>query len=70
MGKNTLQRLKEISRTMKSISAAIIVLAGAILIAGGSHVSHSDTRLFVQIAGCVTGLTGFCYWLASIREKA
>lgn len=41
---------------MKTISASILVLAGAILITGGSRIQHSDTKLFVQIVGCFVGM--------------
>ena len=34
---------------MKSLSASIIVLAGAILLTSGSHIQHGDTQLFVQV---------------------
>ena len=54
---------------MKSISASIVVLAAAILITGGSHIQHADTKLFVQIVGCVIGLVGLGGWFVSFREK-
>jgi hypothetical protein len=54
---------------MKAISASIVVLAAAILIAGGSHIQHADTRLFVQIVGCALGLLGLGGWFVSFREK-
>ena len=54
---------------MKTISASIVVLAAAILITGGSHIQHADTKLFVQIVGCVIGLMGMGGWFVSFREK-
>ena len=54
---------------MKAISASIVVLAAAILIVGGSHIQHSDTKLFVQIVGCVVGLIGLGVWFFSLRDK-
>ena len=54
---------------MKAISASIIVLAAAILITGGSRLQHSDTKLFVQIVGCIVGLIGLSGWFISFREK-
>ena len=54
---------------MKAISASIIVLAAAILITGGSRLQHSDTKLFVQIVGCIVGLIGLSGWLLSYKEK-
>ena len=54
---------------MKAISASIVVLAAAILIVGGSHIQHSDTKLFVQIVGCAVGLIGLGDWYVSLRDK-
>ena len=54
---------------MKAISASIVVVAAAILIASGSHIQHSDTKLFVQITGCIVGLIGLGGWLVSFKEK-
>ena len=52
---------------MKSISASIIVLAGAILLVGGSHVQHDDTQLFVMIVGCAVTLIGLGGWYFSMK---
>src|ERR1044072_7913394 len=49
----------------KHISAAIIVLAGAILLLGGSFIRHSDTQLFVQVVGCIFGAVGLAGWFFS-----
>ena len=54
---------------MKSISASSIVLAAAVLIVGGSYIQHSDTKLFVQVVGCVVGAVGLGGWFVSIRER-
>jgi hypothetical protein len=54
---------------MKFIGASIMTVAAAILIVGGAHVSHTDTRLFVMIVGCVVGLTGLGGWFAAIKER-
>jgi hypothetical protein len=54
---------------MKCISASIVVLAGAILIVGGSHVGHGDTALFVQAVGCSVGAIGLWGWFVSFKEK-
>jgi hypothetical protein len=54
---------------MKSVSASIIVLAAAILLAGGAHIQHGDTKLFIQVVGCVIGLMGLGGWLLSFREN-
>ena len=53
----------------KPISASIIVLAGSILILGGSHIGHSDTRLFCQFLGCIVGVVGLSGMIVSLREK-
>ena len=53
---------------MKAISASIIVLAAAILLVGGSHIQHSDTKVFVQLVGCGVGLIGLGGWFVSIRD--
>jgi hypothetical protein len=53
----------------KPISSSIIVLAAAVLIAGGGHIQHADTRLFVMVVGCGVGLLGLLGWVVSSREK-
>ena len=53
----------------KHISASIIVLAAPILIVGGSYIRHADTKLFVQIVGCLLGVVGLCGWFISLKEK-
>ncbi|MEP4079655.1 hypothetical protein [Haloferula sp.] len=54
---------------MKAISASIIVLAAAILITGGSHIQHTETRIFAQIIGCGVGVIGLGGWILTLREK-
>ena len=54
---------------MKFIGASIMTLAGAILIDGGAHVPHQDTRFFVMVVGCIVGLTGLGGWFAAVKEK-
>jgi len=49
----------------KHISASIIVLAAAILIVGGSYLRHVDTKLFVQIVGCIVLVVGLGGWFVS-----
>ena len=53
---------------MKYLSAAIIVLAGASLLLGGSFIAHSDTKLFVQAVGCGVGAVGLWGWIACINK--
>lgn len=48
---------------MKAISSSIVVLAGAVLIAGGAAVSHGDTQTFVIIVGCLLGMLGLGTWI-------
>ena len=50
---------------MKALSASIVILAAAVLITGGSHISHGDTRFFVQIVGCGIGMAGLVVWWKS-----
>jgi hypothetical protein len=54
---------------MKAISASIIVLAATILIVGGSQIQHSDTKLFVQVVGCIVGAIGLGGWFVSLKDK-
>jgi len=54
---------------MKSISASILVLSGAILLAAGSFVSHSQTQGFLQTVGCVIGLIGLVVWFWSVKQS-
>jgi len=53
---------------MKLIASSIVVLAGAVLVAGGAQVPHSDTRLFVMVVGCVVGLVGLTRWVAESKK--
>jgi len=54
---------------MKSISASIVVLAGAVLIAVGAIVRHSDTSMVVSGIGCLIGLMGLLVWAACLRAE-
>lgn len=53
----------------KHISAAIIVLAGALLLLGGSYLRHADTKLFIQFVGCILTAIGLAGWFLSSAEK-
>ena len=55
---------------MRFVSAAIIVLAGAVLLLGGSFIGHNDTKLFVQVAGCVVGIIGIIGWFTMLHATA
>jgi hypothetical protein len=54
---------------MKPISASIVVLAAAILMAGGSQISHSDTQRIVLCIGGAVGIFGLVAWIISFREE-
>ena len=56
--------------TMKALSASIIVLAAAVLITGGSHIQHGDTKLFVQAVGCLVGIMGLGGWFVAFKNIA
>lgn len=47
---------------IKTLSASIIVLAGAVLVASGVNPASDDARLFVQVAGGVVGIAGLVTW--------
>jgi len=49
----------------KHVSAALIVLAGAMLLLGGSFIRHNDTQVFVQSVGCLLGVIGLIGWFFS-----
>jgi len=53
----------------KHISAAIIVLTGAVLLLGGSFIRHDDTKLFVQFVGCLVGAVGLAGWIFSSTKN-
>ncbi len=54
---------------MKAISASIIVLAAAVVLTGGAHVPHNDTKAFVMFVGCVVGLVGLWGWYRSFKQE-
>lgn len=54
---------------MKSLSASLVVLAAALLIASGAHIRHGDTQLFVMGVGCAVGLLGLWGWWGGLQEK-
>jgi hypothetical protein len=55
---------------MKSISASIIVLAGALTFAIGGTIQHSDTQSVVCIVGIALGILGLGAWAAAFLSKA
>jgi hypothetical protein len=54
---------------MKAISASIVVLSGAYIFATGAAIQHSDTKMFVCLAGGVLVIIGLWGWLASVFGK-
>ena len=53
---------------MKSISASIIVLAGAITFSTGAMVSHGDTQAVVMLAGAAIGIYGLIAWQKNTQQ--
>ena len=53
---------------MKAVSAAIVVLAGALLMSLGSNVSHNDTRDVLMIIGGAVGVYGLHVWRLELRN--
>ncbi len=51
----------------KHISAAIIVLIGAILLLGGACLTRGETGLFIQIVGCIVCGVGLTGWIFSTQ---
>ena len=55
---------------MKSISAALIVLAGTAAITIGALISHDQTRLFVQLVGCLVAGIGLLGWMCLLWKPS
>jgi hypothetical protein len=53
---------------MKTISASIIVLVGALLLLGSDRFA-SDTQTFIMVVGCGVGVAGFVGWFMTLKEK-
>jgi hypothetical protein len=54
---------------MKSISASIVLLSGAIILVGGSFVSHDQTQSFLQFIGAAIGLGGLYAWYTTFKQS-
>lgn len=54
---------------MKTISASIIVLAGAIIFATGATIQHNDTKMFVCFVGGGLGIVGLWFWVAAFFRE-
>ena len=59
----------EIVTAAKLISAAILVLAGALLIVGGAGEKHDDTQRFLYLVGCAVGLVGLVCWFIGLSKR-
>ena len=53
---------------MKTISASIIVLVGALLLLGSDRFT-SDTQTFIMVVGCGVGVAGLVGWFMTLKEK-
>ena len=54
---------------MKSLSASIIVLAAAILIASGGHMRSSDSANLSIYTGLLIGLGGLITWVVTLTKE-
>jgi hypothetical protein len=55
---------------MKSLSASIIVLAGALTFAIGATIQHGDTQTVVCIVGIALGILGLGAWALALLSKS
>jgi hypothetical protein len=53
---------------MKSASASIVLLSGALILAGGSLVAHDQTQRFLQFVGVAIGLVGLVAWFKTFKQ--
>jgi len=53
---------------MRFISAAIVVLSGAIILSSGAHVQHGDTASVVMLIGGGVGLIGLISWWKMLKN--
>lgn len=53
---------------MKAISAALVILAGAILLASAIHVGHGDTQVAMGAVAAIVGVVGIYYWLREMNR--
>ena len=54
---------------MKSISASIVVLAGAMVFASGTFEDHSDTQIFVKFVGGLLSFVGLIGWVTCLKRE-
>jgi hypothetical protein len=55
---------------MKSISASIVVMAGAVLFSVGQMLNHPDSGLVTCLVGAVVGIMGLVGWYRAMDEKS
>ena len=51
---------------MKSISSAIVVLAGSLVFVGGAFHQHPDTQMVVCGVGLLVGIAGLVGWVRAM----
>jgi hypothetical protein len=54
--------------TMKSVSASLVLLSGALILTGGSFVAHDQTQGFLQFVGVAIGLVGLAAWFKTFKQ--
>lgn len=54
---------------MKSLSASIVLLSGAVILTGGSFVAHDQTQGFLQLVGAAVGVVGLGGWFVSFKQS-
>lgn len=54
---------------MKSVSAAVIVLSGAVMFVGGAFRSTYDIGTLLIAFGSILGVIGMLVWLATVSEE-
>ena len=54
---------------MRAISASIIVLSGALLLAIGATIQHGQRQTFVTGVGVALGLAGLIAWAMLVKRN-
>ena len=54
---------------MRSISASIVVLSGAVMLVGGAFIQHDQTQGFTQFVGGAVGIIGLVVWFLTLRQS-
>lgn len=53
---------------MKELSASIVVLSGAIVLAAGATIAQSDIRPLVCLAGVILAIVGLVGWFSTMNR--